>query len=153
MTSWSLEDVFATKNGLPYCMHLASHEIRGVEGLERSELLILTGLMIGRMHRKAYREHEVFPVRPLPAYEKASSTDIPQLMMLSSYGTNGRIVQAHMAPDSQRLQAWYSEFFEYRDLPQEWLDIFVRWFLNEPLATASAQTQPDREALEKHYAL
>lgn len=28
----------------------------------------------------------------------------------------------------------YSEFFDFRNLTKEWLDIFVRWLLSEPLA-------------------
>ena len=53
--------------------------------------------------------------------------------MLSIYGSKARIIQAHMSPEQQRLQVRYSEFFDFHDLRKEWLDIFVRWFLNEPL--------------------
>jgi hypothetical protein len=61
--------------------------------------------------------------------------------MLSLFGSKGRIVQAHMSPESQRLQIRYSEFFDFRKLTQDWLDIFVRWFLNEPLATPMPQSK------------
>lgn len=43
-----------------------------------------------------------------------------------------------MCPDKQRLQVRHSELFEFRNLTKEWLDIFVRWFLNEPLAKPSS---------------
>jgi hypothetical protein len=46
--------------------------------------------------------------------------------MLSLYGSRGRLVQAHMSPESERLQVRYSEFFEFRELTQDWLDVFVR---------------------------
>ncbi len=54
--------------------------------------------------------------------------------MLSIYGTKIRIVQAHMSPEQQRLQVRYSEFFDFRNQTKEWLDVFVRWLLSEPLA-------------------
>ncbi len=57
--------------------------------------------------------------------------------MLSMYGSEARIVQAHMSPEQQRLQVRYSELFDFCNLTKELLAIFVRWFLNEPLAEPS----------------
>jgi hypothetical protein len=57
--------------------------------------------------------------------------------MLSIYGSKTRIVQAHMSPKQQRLQVRYSKFFDFPNHTKEWLDICVRWFLNEPLAVLS----------------
>ena len=54
--------------------------------------------------------------------------------MLSGYGSKARIIQAHMCPEHLRLQVRYSEFFDFRNLTKEEVDIFVRWFLCEPLA-------------------
>ena len=54
--------------------------------------------------------------------------------MLSGYGSKARIIQAHMCPEHLRLQVRYSEFFDFRNLAKEGMDIFVRWFLCEPLA-------------------
>jgi hypothetical protein len=63
--------------------------------------------------------------------------------MLSIYGSKARIVQAHMSPEQLRLQVRYSEFFDFRNLTKEWLDIFVRWFLNEPQAEPSLSPKSD----------
>ncbi|ERF70368.1 hypothetical protein EPUS_05187 [Endocarpon pusillum Z07020] len=101
-----------------------------VTGPIRSELMILTGLMIARMWCKKYSEHEVFPV-----------------LMLSLYGSRGCIVQAHMPPESGRLQVRYSEFFDFRELTQDWLDIFVRWFLSEPLAEPLSRSEVTHSGL------
>ena len=57
--------------------------------------------------------------------------------MLSFYGSKARIFQAHMSPELLRLQVRYSEFFDFRNLTKEWLDTFVRWFLNAPLTVPS----------------
>jgi hypothetical protein len=56
-----------------------------------------------------------------------------QVLMLSEFGSRCRLMQAHMCPVTQRLQLRYSEFYDFRNLTQYWLDIFVRWFLNDPL--------------------
>ena len=61
-TYWSLLDVFATKDNLPHQSCMACHEIRDVTGPTRSELMILTGLMIISMYSKAHLEHDIFPV-------------------------------------------------------------------------------------------
>lgn len=53
------------------------------------------------------------------------------------YGSKVRIVQAHMSPEQLRLQVRYSEFFDFRNLTKDWMDIFVRWFLSEPLTASS----------------
>jgi hypothetical protein len=63
--------------------------------------------------------------------------------MLSIYGSKARLVQAHMSPEQLRLQVRYSEFVDFRNLTKEWLDIFVRWFLNEPQAEPSLSLKSD----------
>jgi hypothetical protein len=69
--------------------------------------------------------------------------------MLSIFGSKTRILQAHMCPDSLRLQMSYSEFYDWRDLTQEWLDVFVRWFLSEPLAVpTSLDEEHDQESCD-----
>jgi hypothetical protein len=70
--------------------------------------------------------------------------------MLSLFGSKGRIIQAHLSPETRRLQVQYSELFHFRNLTQEWLVIFVRWFLNEPLAELSSQDDPSRSNLCEH---
>jgi hypothetical protein len=55
--SWGSGDIFATKNSLSHRTTIA-----GATGLMRSELMILTGLMIVRMYRDAYVKDEIFPV-------------------------------------------------------------------------------------------
>lgn len=60
---WGLVGIFETKNNLPHRCCIAYHEIFGVTGPIRSELMILTGLMASNMRREAYREHKVIPVR------------------------------------------------------------------------------------------
>jgi hypothetical protein len=67
--------------------------------------------------------------------------------MLSPFGSKGRIIQAHMSPENQRLQVQYSHVFDFRNLMQHWLDIFVRWFLNEPLTEHSS---PEDEINQNH---
>lgn len=67
--------------------------------------------------------------------------------MLSIYGSKARIVQAHMSPEQLRLQVRYSEFFDFRNLTKEWLDIVVRWFLNEPQAEPSLSLKSDSSEL------
>jgi hypothetical protein len=42
--------------------------------------------------------------------------------MSSLYGSKGRLVRAHVSPDSERLQVRYSEFYEFRELTQDWLE-------------------------------
>jgi hypothetical protein len=64
-----------------------------------------------------------------------------QVLMLSLYGSKGRIIQAHMCPESNRLQVRYSEFFDFRNHTKYWLDLSVRWFLNEPLAEPLPQSE------------
>ena len=113
---------------------MASGVIRDVTGSTRHEMMILTGLMGLRMIQKAYLKHEVFPVSISTSSGYQHLTDVRQILMLSIYGSKARIVQAHMSPEQLRLQVRYSEFFDFRNLTKEWLDIFVRWFLNEPQA-------------------
>ena len=67
--------------------------------------------------------------------------------MLSLFGTKGRIVQAHMCPESERLQVRYSEFFEFRNHTEHWLDLSVRWFLNEPLTVPLPQSDATNSEL------
>lgn len=69
--------------------------------------------------------------------------------MLSLFGSKGRIVEAHMSPEQQRLQVRHSELFDFRNVTKEWLDIFVRWFLNEPLAEPSSSCSPDLKMCEQ----
>ena len=69
--------------------------------------------------------------------------------MLSIYGSKARILQAHMSPENQRLQVRYSQFCNFRNLSQEWLDIIVRWFLNDPLAEPSSQSEWNHSELHK----
>lgn len=38
-----------------------------------------------------------------------------------------------MCSEELRLQVRYSEFYDFRKLTKEWLDVFVRWFLSEAL--------------------
>jgi hypothetical protein len=69
--------------------------------------------------------------------------------MLSPFGSKDRIIQAHMYPENTRLQAQYSHVFDFRNLTQQWLDIFVRWFLNEPLTEhSSPETENQSEPCE-----
>lgn len=89
------------------------------------------------MIQKAYLKHTIFPVSISTSSDEQYQIDVCQVLMLSIYGSKARIVQAHMSPERQRLQVRYSEFFDFRNLTKEWLDIFVRWFLNEPLAVPS----------------
>lgn len=54
-----------------------------------------------------------------------------------------------MSPEKQRLQVRYSELFDFRNLTKESLDIFVRWFLNEPLAEPSSSCLPGMSVSEQ----
>jgi hypothetical protein len=112
-------------------------EIRDVTGSNRHELMILTGLMGTRMFQNAYRKYTVFPVSISTCSDEQYQIDVCQVLMLSIYGSKARIVQAHMSLEQLRLQVRYNEFFDFRNLTKEWQDIFVRWFLNEPLAVPS----------------
>jgi hypothetical protein len=118
-------------------------EIRDVSGPTRHELMILTGLMGTRMFQEAYRKYTVFPVSISTSSDGQYQIDVCQVLMLSIYGSKARIVQAHMSPEQLRLQVRYSEFFDFRNLTKEWLDIFVRWFLNEPLSVPSLPCELD----------
>ncbi len=53
--------------------------------------------------------------------------------MFSIHGPKARLMQAHMSPDEDRLKLRHSELFDFCHLTQEWLDVFVRWMLNDPL--------------------
>jgi hypothetical protein len=88
--------------------------------------MILTGLMAFGMVQKAYMKHEVFPVSVPNSSNACYQIDSHQILMLSIFGSKARIVQGHMSPEQQRLQVRYSEFFDFRNLTKEWLDIFVR---------------------------
>jgi hypothetical protein len=70
-------------------------------------------------------------------------------MMLSIHGTRGRIIEAYMCPTLLRLKIHYSELFDFRDLTQSWLDIFVRWFLSEPLAEPVLKSTLNEPELHK----
>ena len=61
--------------------------------------------------------------------------------MLSIFGSKARIVQAHMSTERQRLQVRFSEFFDFHNLTKQWLDVFVRWMLNEPLLAPSLSSE------------
>lgn len=52
-------------------------------------------------------------------------------------------MQAHMCSESERLHVRYSEFFDFRSCTKHWVELSVRWFLNEPLAKPA----PPSEAL------
>lgn len=69
--------------------------------------------------------------------------------MLSLYGSKAHLVQAHMAPEQQRLQVSYRELFDFRNLTKDWLDIFVGWFLNEPLAASSSRSESSDPRMHK----
>lgn len=97
--------------------------ILDILGPTHHEMMVLTGLMGIRMFQKAYLKHSVFPV-----------------LML---GSKARIIQAHMSPEQQHLQLRYSELFDFRNLTKEWLDLFVRWFLSEPLTVLSLPHELD----------
>jgi hypothetical protein len=58
--------------------------------------------------------------------------------MLSPFGSKDLIIQADMSPENPRLQVQYSHVFDFLNLIQRLLDIFVRWFLNEPLTEHSS---------------
>ncbi len=135
--------MFATKNGLPHRSCMASGVIRDVRGPTRHEMMILTGLTGVRMVQKAYLKHEVFPVSISTSSGYQHLTDVRQILMLSIYGSKARIVQAHMSPEQLRLQVRHSEFFDFRNLTKQWLEIFVRWFLNEPQAGPSLSLELD----------
>jgi hypothetical protein len=75
--------------------------------------------------------------------------NISQILMLSLYGSKAHIVQAHMAPEQQRLQVSYRELFDFRNLTKDWLDIFVGWFLNEPLASSSSRSESSDTRMHK----
>jgi hypothetical protein len=103
--------------------------------------------MIARMRSKTHLEHEVFPVCVSQFLKRANSTNFLQVLMFSLYGSKDRLVQAHMSPGSERLQVRYSEFFDFRELTQDWLDLFVRWVLNEPLVEPMLQSELIHEEL------
>lgn len=67
--------------------------------------------------------------------------DSSQVLLLSVFDTNVRIVQAHMSPNSKRLQLRYSDFFDFRNLNQHYLDVFVRWLLNEPIPVPKSEDE------------
>jgi len=140
-SSWRLLEVFTTTNSLPHRSCIACHEIMDVTGIVRSEIMILTGLMIARMRSKTHLDHEVFPVCASQFLKRANSADFLQILMFSLYGSKCRLVQAHMSPESERLQVRYGDFFDFRELTQDWLDLFVRWVLSEPLAEPMLQSQ------------
>lgn len=136
-TTWMLLDQFAARHGLPHRSCIVIARIRDVIGPTRHELMILTGLMGTRMFQKTYRKYIVFPVSILTSSDGQYQIDPYQVLMLSIYGSNVRIFQAHMSPGLLRLQVRYSEFLDFRNLTKEWLDTFVHWFLNKPLTVPS----------------
>ncbi len=75
--------------------------------------------------------------------ETTTNQAIKQVLMLSLYGSKGRLIEAYMCPTTVRLKVRYSNFFEFRRLNQAWVDTFVRWFLSEPLA------EPSRSKLDE----
>lgn len=89
--------MLAIKVGLPHRLCMTCGVIRDVTGPTRHDLMILTGLMGVRMVRKAYLEYEVFPVSILTSSDKQYQIDSCQVLMLSTYGSKARIVQAHVS--------------------------------------------------------
>ncbi len=58
---WSLNGVLEAK-GYPHLICFACHEVPNTTGLIRSEMMILTSLMIAQMRRTMDNLHETYPV-------------------------------------------------------------------------------------------
>jgi hypothetical protein len=59
--------------------------------------------------------------------------------MISINGREVRLIQAHIAPEEQRMEIRYTQSFDFDHCPQEeTLDLFARWLLGEPLSPDKA---------------
>lgn len=68
--------------------------------------------------------------------------------MVSINGREARLIQAHIAPEEQRIKVRYSQLFDFDNCSQEEvLDLFARWLLSKPLSpdTTSSQNKEPAE--------
>ncbi|ERF73707.1 hypothetical protein EPUS_00961 [Endocarpon pusillum Z07020] len=111
----------------PHRACVSCHEVPYATGLLRNELMLLIGMMMIRMLRKEkdFVDDHTFPV-----------------LMVSINGREARLIQAHIAPEEQRIKIRYSQLFDFDNSPQEEvLDLFVRWLLSKPLSPDTTSSQ------------
>ncbi|KAF7512834.1 hypothetical protein GJ744_011937 [Endocarpon pusillum] len=116
---WMLMDLHEIANH-PHRSCISCHAVPDVIGPMRSELMILTGMMIIRMRRKEepFLDDDTFPI-----------------LMLSIIGRETRLIQAHIVPEEQRVKVSYSQLFDFDHCPQqETLDLIWKWLLSEPVS-------------------
>jgi hypothetical protein len=58
---WSLDGMFEALP-LPHQISMSRHFLPNVQGLIRSEMMIIAGVIGTRMKRCRFRDHEIFPV-------------------------------------------------------------------------------------------
>jgi hypothetical protein len=61
---WHRGETFEAE-GYPHRTCISAHAIPNASGLLRSEMMIITGMMLGRMESEDHQQQEVFPVRGL----------------------------------------------------------------------------------------
>ncbi len=127
------------------------HQVPNVQGLIRSEMMIVVGLILARLRRLRFPEHEAFPVSPVViSSSKLKITNkvfLFQVMILSLIGRDARIIQAHFCPRDLRLKVRYSQLVDFSHYTTAQADLFTRWLLCEPLA--EPQPPPDAEEPSK----
>lgn len=71
-------------------------------------------------------------------------------MLLSFSGSRARIIHAHF--DGSIFHFRHSRYYDFMDLSEETIDLFVRWLSNEPIGdTAIVEaTDANKSPLESH---
>ncbi|KAF7508989.1 hypothetical protein GJ744_008545 [Endocarpon pusillum] len=111
----------------PHRACVSCHEVPYATGLIRNELMLLIGMMLIRTLRKEkdFVDDHTFPV-----------------LMVSINGREARLIQAHIAPEEQRIKIRYSQLFDFDNCPQEEvLDLFARCLLSKPLSPDTTSSQ------------
>jgi hypothetical protein len=68
--------------------------------------------------------------RPNP-FGPEQHTNSRQVMLLSFSGSRARIIHAHF--DGSIFHFRHSRYYDFMDLSEETIDLFVRWLSNEPI--------------------
>ncbi len=122
--------------------------------------MILIGMMFFRMSRneEEFMDDDTFPVSPRPLFKVVIKQQVFKLLnqffgqkvlMISVIGREARLVQAHIAPEEQRIKVRYSQLFDFDFCrQQETLDLFARWLLSDPRSADMPSSSEEDESPE-----
>lgn len=140
--NWNMCDHLAAE-GFPHRSCISIAGIPDVKGLVRSELMVVTGMMISAM-RGIGNKDVIVPVGctllPLNVTTEANQSQ-QQLVLVSVLGRYARVIQAHVSLEEQRLKVRYSQLYDFDNCTQRQMDLFIRWILSSPLVEPKLQSE------------